>query len=332
MPLSPAFQTKLTQLKYDHAALAFEFARIKLELAYDRAGRAEARLHPTTHYIWRTRGDNKVRASHAANTGKVFAWDNPPPTGHPGEDYGCRCWAQPVLVNAGKPVIYETLEQPVTSIVDEGLSRWEWYDFVIHFYFGGGKPVQLSHIGHLQDVIDRANEHKLRNHQVHEGVEFQVIKKARAILAGTISDTFAGTYDFSPVSFVHRISTVQGNFSGEVQKDGEFLIISAHVNYEFSDSFTDPLDIIQLITGTPREIGAFIIKLALVRNISVEALKQLYKASAKRSPDDIYDWIKWIAEFGGTKYPITGNWKTAMHAVVLKDQANSKFWDEDGGI
>ncbi len=28
---------------------------------------------PTTHYIWRTRGDNKVRAAHAANNGKVFA-------------------------------------------------------------------------------------------------------------------------------------------------------------------------------------------------------------------------------------------------------------------
>lgn len=45
----------------------------------------------TTHYIWRTQGDDKVRASHAANDGKIFAWDNPPPTGHPGEDYGCRC-------------------------------------------------------------------------------------------------------------------------------------------------------------------------------------------------------------------------------------------------
>ena len=35
---------------------------------------------PTTHYIWRTRGDDKVRPSHAANNGRVFAWDDPPTT------------------------------------------------------------------------------------------------------------------------------------------------------------------------------------------------------------------------------------------------------------
>lgn len=57
--------------------------------------KAIAAENPTTHYIWRTRGDGKVRPSHAANEGKIFAWDNPPPTGYPGEDYNCRCWAEP---------------------------------------------------------------------------------------------------------------------------------------------------------------------------------------------------------------------------------------------
>lgn len=49
----------------------------------------KAAEQPTTHYIWRTAGDDKVRSSHAANNGKIFSWDNPPETGHPGEDYGC---------------------------------------------------------------------------------------------------------------------------------------------------------------------------------------------------------------------------------------------------
>ncbi len=49
-----------------------------------------------THYIWRTQADDKVRPSHAANDGQVFAWDDPSPTGHPGEEFGCRCWAQPL--------------------------------------------------------------------------------------------------------------------------------------------------------------------------------------------------------------------------------------------
>jgi hypothetical protein len=36
MSLSATEQRKLTQLRYEHAALAFQFALIKLELAYDR--------------------------------------------------------------------------------------------------------------------------------------------------------------------------------------------------------------------------------------------------------------------------------------------------------
>lgn len=47
------------------------------------------------YYIWHAQDDTKVRPSHTANDGKIFAWDNPPPTGNPGEDYNCRCYAQP---------------------------------------------------------------------------------------------------------------------------------------------------------------------------------------------------------------------------------------------
>jgi hypothetical protein len=48
----------------------------------------------TPYYIWRTAGDDKVRPSHAANEGRVFAWNDPPETGHPGEDFNCRCTAE----------------------------------------------------------------------------------------------------------------------------------------------------------------------------------------------------------------------------------------------
>lgn len=51
------------------------------------------RLGNSTHYIWRTQDDDRVRPPHAANDDKVFSWDKPPTTGHPGEDYNCRCWA-----------------------------------------------------------------------------------------------------------------------------------------------------------------------------------------------------------------------------------------------
>ena len=49
---------------------------------------------PSTYYVWRPREDEKVRPSHAANDGKIFARDNPPPTGNPGDDFGCRCTAE----------------------------------------------------------------------------------------------------------------------------------------------------------------------------------------------------------------------------------------------
>ncbi len=48
-------------------------------------------------YVWTTSGDERVREEHAALEGQVFSWDNPPPPGHPGEDYQCRCTAFPIL-------------------------------------------------------------------------------------------------------------------------------------------------------------------------------------------------------------------------------------------
>lgn len=47
-------------------------------------------------YIWRTEKDEKVRGSHAKRDGQIFDYSNPPVGGNPGEDYNCRCWAEPV--------------------------------------------------------------------------------------------------------------------------------------------------------------------------------------------------------------------------------------------
>jgi SPP1 gp7 family putative phage head morphogenesis protein len=51
-------------------------------------------------YTWRTVGDERVRETHESVDGQVFSWDNPPSEtddNHPGEDYQCRCWAEPIL-------------------------------------------------------------------------------------------------------------------------------------------------------------------------------------------------------------------------------------------
>ncbi len=49
-----------------------------------------------THYIWRGTLDQRERDSHREHEGKRYAWTDPPAdTGHPGEDFQCRCTAEP---------------------------------------------------------------------------------------------------------------------------------------------------------------------------------------------------------------------------------------------
>lgn len=49
-----------------------------------------------THYEWVAASDERVRPEHAARNGKIFAWDNPPADGHPGQPIQCRCVSVPV--------------------------------------------------------------------------------------------------------------------------------------------------------------------------------------------------------------------------------------------
>ena len=65
--------------------------------------------NPEDYYIWRTVGDDKVRSAHAEREGKIFNWHVPPEGGHPGEDYNCRCWAEPYRPEryADKPMMVD---------------------------------------------------------------------------------------------------------------------------------------------------------------------------------------------------------------------------------
>lgn len=44
------------------------------------------------YYVWHTVHDDHVRADHAAKDGTIRAWADSP---DPGDDYNCRCWAEP---------------------------------------------------------------------------------------------------------------------------------------------------------------------------------------------------------------------------------------------
>lgn len=65
---------------------------------------------PTTHYTWRTAGDDRVRHTHAALEGQVFSWTNAPSEGHPGTAPNCRCWAEPYYGNPALPDAFLQLQ------------------------------------------------------------------------------------------------------------------------------------------------------------------------------------------------------------------------------
>ncbi len=167
--------------------------------------------HPTTQYIWRTRGDGRVRASHAANNGRIFAWDNPPPMGHPGEDYNCRCTAEPYVRG-----VSESAYQIRTSAVHDSLPKWRKEDFVDHA-FKDGTDVTLSQTGHLLSVINHY-AYVAKEGGVFDRVNRQVIDAAREVRNGSFSYIFEGSYDFIPVIFPLGDSVVRGEFNGQVSE------------------------------------------------------------------------------------------------------------------
>lgn len=56
-------------------------------------------------YIWSSQNDAKVRDNHADYDDRVFRWDSPPDSGHPGQAHNCRCWAEPLPMQNNADVI-----------------------------------------------------------------------------------------------------------------------------------------------------------------------------------------------------------------------------------
>jgi SPP1 gp7 family putative phage head morphogenesis protein len=205
--------------------------------------KAAANEQATTHYIWRTSGDNKVRATHAANNGKIFAWDNPPETGHPGEDYNCRCTAEP-YVQGSTEFAYQTL---VSSINDVS-PKWTNVDLTRHFYIGGGQGVTLSEIGHLQGVIN----HYFFSLGKYSDVNAQILDAARKHLGSEFAYPFDNSYGFRDYLYVFGDGVVAGIFVGSSRYQNGMLVVNGTVQYFYDDTFTDPLSIRELYDDDPK--------------------------------------------------------------------------------
>jgi SPP1 gp7 family putative phage head morphogenesis protein len=82
------------------------WARDQMGSAYGEFTKQQQTLAGIKNYIWRTVGDNAVRENHRELNGRVFSWTSgarstglltKPGAAHPGEDYRCRCTAEPTL-------------------------------------------------------------------------------------------------------------------------------------------------------------------------------------------------------------------------------------------
>ncbi|MGC6471407.1 MAG: phage minor head protein [Parvibaculales bacterium] len=285
---------------------------------YLRTGTPVARTlkqaRPTTHYIWRTRRDSRVRPSHAENDGKVFAWNNPPPTGHPGEDYGCRCIAEPYYGD-----IQETLSH-ILHDIQTTAPRWESHDMIWHYYTGDGKAVTLPEIGHLREVATHWS-YRLR---ILDRWSRQIIGEARKSDEGQFTKSFSRDYGFSGVEYPHGDARVMGDFSGTVYENNGLLTISGKTDYHFVDRFSDPSntrEFVAWIRESPRHIRRLIETVANYFGLREGELSP----SIKIDPDDVDKWFFLLTEIGGTAYDITGSWTSDLRAVILKDSRRSRY-------
>ncbi len=195
----------------------------------------------TTHYIWRTRGDGKVRPSHAANDGKIFAWDDPPPTGHPGEDYNCRCTAEPYYAE-----ITERIDITLSGVSDTG-TVWSSEDFVNHYRNGDGRGVTLRQTGNLRSVVKEYSRIVIDD---PKRLPTQIADIARKSKNGSFWDDFYKSYNMKDIVFSLGKTTIGGEFSGIGSEKNGILTISGKLDFYLKDEFKDPYDIYNLIPGT----------------------------------------------------------------------------------
>lgn len=87
---------KVTQARADL------IARTETARAASSFMQARAEHIGSTHYIWRTSKDRRVRPSHRKLEGKVIAWNDPPECdpphrAHAGMIWNCRCFPEPII-------------------------------------------------------------------------------------------------------------------------------------------------------------------------------------------------------------------------------------------
>jgi len=255
---------------------------------------------PTTHYIWRTRRDGKVRSAHAERDGQVFSWENPPEGGHPGVDFNCRCTAEPFF-----PEVSEFIDLSIDGIGTK--SGWSNGDFVNHYFNGRGRGVTLSEIGHSRKIgeafIDRRGE----------PLKKQIANAARSSRSGSVSYDFENTYNMTNVVFSIGDTTIGGSFSGHVSERNGILSIEGSLDLYLNDEFADPLDI-----GV--EVDDYSLGSILYDNIHKPLNDYLRGRGGLPS-----NGRQRLGVREGVPYSITGQWSGSVSGQLYSDPARSRY-------
>lgn len=72
-------------------------AQNQTAILHARVQRERARSVGVTQFVWRTQGDDAVRAEHRSLDGRSISYNSPGSEGLPGEPPGCRCWAESIV-------------------------------------------------------------------------------------------------------------------------------------------------------------------------------------------------------------------------------------------
>ena len=178
-------------------------------------------------YIWHTSGDERVRASHAIMDGKRCRWDDPtvyfdgkawvprPSSAvqeHPGGDFQCRCWAEPVFDS-----VYESIDKGTYT---PAVTPPEVNPVAVEDYIKNKKNYEARHAAGM--TMDEVKNPITSAVKEHPKLVSQITNQGMVYETGTFKPEFAlGKWDDLPIVpiDVNKLVSLQKTVDPDSLKD-----------------------------------------------------------------------------------------------------------------
>lgn len=167
--------------------------------------REDADKYPENYYVWHTVGDDRVRSSHEERDGKIFAWDDAPEGGHPGEDYNCRCTAEPYSKNSimKKAEELQKINISLTKIEDSLADVNEKLNEILlvldqideNIILEGGTALGGGIKGVIDGVVDNASPQNKRIETIYNRISIPKLFSRTMGRYGILIDFAKGVYE-----------------------------------------------------------------------------------------------------------------------------------------